>query len=511
MRAGLLIAIPLATLAFSTVEAAITQARVTGGTVGGTTKDGIASFKGIPFAAPPVGSLRWRPPQKPPPWRGVRRADSFALPCTQSPLPPPASGEDCLYLNVWTAATSRKSKLPVMVWIHGGSLTAGTPAYPVYDGTQFARDGVVLVTVAYRLGAFGFLAHPDLSRESGAGSGVYGLMDQIAALEWVRKNIAAFGGDPDRVTLFGESAGAWSVSVLASSAKAKGLFHRVIAQSGAIFAPAKKPTTPNEPFQNLLSLEFAERNGEALLASLGIARVEEARDRSAKDLLAAAEQTRHETLAVIDGDVVGGENIRLFEARRFNDVPLLLGYNSGEGIGNVPPGVTPEALAAAPRLSPCPTEAAAMLSLYSHATVDEAIAAIEESQRDGDFGWSAWKWARLQNAYGKSKSYLYYFDVHAADSPKGAAHFSDVAYVFGTQNAKDDARSALIRRYWINFAATGNPNGTNSTAWPAFENDSEMAMVFDENSSVRQLPHLQRIKAFDALFACTLKVAQQKS
>jgi para-nitrobenzyl esterase len=395
-----------------------------------------------------------------------------------------------------------------MVWIHGGSLTAGTPSYPVYDGNQFARDGVVLLSISYRLGPLGFLSHPQLSAESGNGSGAYGFQDQIAALRWVQRNIQAFGGDPNNVTLFGESAGAWSVSVLASSSEAKGLFHRAIAQSGAIFAPPKRSRRPNELFQNSVLLEFAERNGRALLQSLGANNIDEARKKNPSDIIAGVERIQHETLPVVDGEIMSDENAKILQAGRFNDVPLLLGHNSGEGIGNVPAGVTPEALKAAPQQSPCPTQAAVVLSLYRHATLDEAIAMIEESQRDGDFGWSAWTWARLQNAKGRSKVYLYYFDVHPSTSPKGAMHFADVPFVFGTQNAAGNSTSALIRRYWINFARTGDPNAEGLPPWPPFESPSEMAMVFDERSAARQLPNLGRIKAFDELFKCSKEKAR---
>lgn len=225
-----------AQLAFSQIK----TAKVTGGEVEGVVADGLSVFKGIPFAAPPVGELRWKAPAPVAPWTGVKKTDAFADACMQ---PPNSQGntapvsEDCLYLNVWTPAKKGGDKLPVIVWIHGGGFSGGSTSIPMYDGTGLAKKGVVLVSVAYRVGPFGFLAHPELSRESGRGSGNYGLEDMIAGLRWVKENIARFGGDPGNVTLFGHSAGGMAVNQLAASPVTKGLFHRVICMSGGSFAP----------------------------------------------------------------------------------------------------------------------------------------------------------------------------------------------------------------------------------------------------------------------------------
>src|SRR5499426_666533 len=219
--------------------------RVDGGLISGSVVDGVRSYKGIPFAAPPVGELRWKAPQPVAGWEGVREVNDFGPDCPQAPYPqsslyysaPRKQSEDCLYLNVWTAAKAGE-KRPVMVWIHGGALTRGSGATRAYDGTALAKKGVVLVTINYRLGPLGYLAHPELTAESAHhASGNYGVLDQIAALQWVKKNIAAFGGDANRVTIFGESAGSWSVNALVASPLAKGLFHRAIGQSGGSFGP----------------------------------------------------------------------------------------------------------------------------------------------------------------------------------------------------------------------------------------------------------------------------------
>ena len=253
---------------------------VTGGSVEGVVSNGIVSFKGIPFAAPPIGDLRWKAPQPVNPWTGVKKADKFAVKCMQDPNMsaifggPPAVGEDCLYLNVWTPAKTAGDKLPVMVWIYGGGFFGGETSSPAYDGTRLAEKGVVLVSVAYRVGVFGFLAHPELSQESRTGSGNYGLRDQIAGLKWVKENIARFGGDPSRVTIFGESAGGISVSMLAASPAAKGLFTRAISESGGSFAP---PRFGQEGGQSVAPLKVAEAAGQAVLTRIGASDIKAAR------------------------------------------------------------------------------------------------------------------------------------------------------------------------------------------------------------------------------------------
>src|SRR5215475_9858277 len=245
--------------------------RVEGGLISGSVVDGVRSYKGIPFAAPPVGELRWKAPRPVGAWEGVRECDAFGPDCPQAPYsessiyysPPRKQSEDCLYLNVWTAAKAGE-KRPVMVWIHGGALTRGSGATGAYDGTALAKKGVVLVTVNYRLGPLGYLAHPELTAESpNRSSGNYGVLDQIAALKWVKRNIAAFGGDPGRVTIFGVSAGSWSVNVLVASPLAKGLFHRAIGESGGSFGPMTrlKEDMPKMPAAEKIGESFAKAAG----------------------------------------------------------------------------------------------------------------------------------------------------------------------------------------------------------------------------------------------------------
>src|SRR4051812_3998631 len=341
--------------------AAIEQVDVTGGKVRGIVDNGVAAFKGIPFAAPPVGELRWQAPQPVIPWSGVKQTTAFALPCAQDSGVVPESSEDCLYLNIWTSATSDSEKRPVMVWIHGGGFDHGATSSEVFDGTRFARDGVVLVSIAYRLGAFGFLAHPELRQESGKSSGAYGLEDQVAALQWVKRNIHRFGGDPERVTVFGVSAGGIAISLLAGSSAARGLFQRAIAESGGAFGP---PT--NDP---LLSVEYAENVGKDLLKRLGAPDILAARRLPAEKILQAASEGKGlKFWPGLDENLLRAQMAEVSRAGRFNDVPILLGFNSGGGAGNAPPDTTAKSFSEMGKDAPaaCAPQIAAVLALYSH-------------------------------------------------------------------------------------------------------------------------------------------------
>lgn len=485
-------------------RAAIEQAEVTGGTVQGTVDHGVAVFKGLPFAAPPVGDLRWKAPQPVIPWTGVKQARAVAWPCTQGSSAPGGSSEDCLYLNVWTAAISPAEKRPVMVWIHGGSFIAGDASSPDFDGARFAQDGVVLVSIAYRLGAFGFLAHPELRQESGKSSGAYTLQDQIAALQWVKRNIHRFGGDAERVTIFGESSGAMSVSLLAGSPAARGLFQRAISESGAVFAP---PTRPGQRRGPLLSVELAENTGRDFLKSVGVADIRAARLISTERIFHAASGFKF--WAVLDGEIVNAPNAELYRAGRFNDVPTLVGFNSGEGAGAAPPNTTAKSFSEIFKDAPqaCAPKIAAVLARYAHNTDAAAVKAFEELSRDSDYGWNGWTWARLHARKGRSKVFMYYFDVIPPDSTV-AYHGSEVQYVFGRPSVAariDDERiSDLMRRYWINFAKSGDPNGPGLPAWPTFSDETPHAMVFDRMPSARRLPNLDRMRAIDAFFTCVV-------
>ena len=323
----------LAAAAVSTSSPAGPALQVDGGQIADVAakSSGIRVFKGIPYAAPPVGKLRWREPQPVQPWDGTRVATEWGSRCVQSnrlgDLDPlnKRMDEDCLYLNIWTPAKSADESLPVMVWIHGGSNLNGAGSQPEYDGSDIASKGVVVVTINYRLDIFGFLAHPELTKESGTNSsGNYGLLDQIAALKWVQKNIRAFGGDPSRVTIFGESAGAFDVSLLMASPLARGLFHRAIAESGGALTPI--PAFGPKP------LQVGEQDGLKFAQSVGASSISELRNKSAKELLdASIKNPITYAFGIVDGYVVPSHPALIYSEGKQNDVPLLVGWNANEG------------------------------------------------------------------------------------------------------------------------------------------------------------------------------------
>jgi para-nitrobenzyl esterase len=523
MRKAMIPALMLAAelLLATSAHAQIRDAAVTGGRVSGVVSNGIASFKGIPFAAPPIGELRWKPPQPVAPWIGVKAAEAFAPSCMQDTAftklfgAPEAISEDCLYLNVWTPAKSANERLPVMVWIYGGAFIGGMTSIPAYDGGPLAEKGVVLVSVSYRLGAFGFLAHPELSKESGKGSGNYGLQDQIGGLRWVKDNIARFGGDPGRVTIFGESAGGISVSMLAASPAAKGLFHRAISESGGNFGP---PRLANEGGATVPSLTVAEGTGQKFLGRLGVADIKSAR---------AIPAARIQGLSagfwpVFDGDVLPGDQYELYRAKRFNDTPILIGTNSDEGITFVPGTTQPSAFEEMIR-SGYGAKADVILAPNPHSTAAESTQSARNIFRDATFAWHTWAWARLQSQRGTGKAYVYYFDHRTPQSPNGAGHASEIPYVFrtlgkftgpaglvGTPRPEDFRMSDLISSYWVNFAKAGDPNGPGLPKWPAFIESAQQVMYLDANPGARPVPNMTQLKALDEYFAWRRQTAATK-
>ncbi len=476
------------------------------GLVQGVVEKDLTVYRGIPFAAPPVGNLRWRAPQPAATWEGVRPADKFAA----DPYQGDGKGnlsEDCLYLNIWTPAKTPDERVPVLVWIYGGGFSAGSTSTPVHNGEHLARKGVVLVSINYRVGPLGFLAHPELSAESSHhASGNYGLLDLIAGLQWVKKNIAAFGGDPNRVTIFGESAGAIAVSMLCASPEAKGLFHGAISQSGGSFGPPRPTTYPGE---NMKRLPDAEEAGVAYAKKASAASIADLRQLAPEKLPAGWGSGA--AWPIIDGWVIPGDQHKLYSAGKYNETPIMVGYNSDEGL-SFSREKTPEEYIANTRKRYGPF-ADKLLAVYP-AGANSVPKSARDLMRDAAFGWHTWSWARLQARTGKSKVFSYYFDQHRAhpegspEADHGMAHGVDVPYVFQTldpQN-KDLTKgdwdiSETVSTYWTNFAKHGDPNGPGVPTWPEFTEAKRQVMYFHDAAHPGQVPSAAALEVLDSYFA----------
>jgi len=486
---------------------------------------GVRSLKGIPFAAPPVGNLRWKAPQPVTAWEGERHATQFGPRCMQSarlgnidPLNPRMS-EDCLYLNIWTLAKSANERLPVMVWIYGGSFNVGAGSEPWYDGTNLAKKGVVVVTLNYRVDVFGFLAHPQLTAESGHGaSGNYGFMDQIAALQWVKRNIASFGGDPGAVTIFGESAGSLSVSTLVASPVAKGLFQRAIGQSGAILYPDKSPFA-------LPSLAKAEQAGTSFGAGLAAPSIVELRAKSAEDVLQAAVVnpggTSVSRLPIIDGYILPASAVEIFSKGQQNDVALLAGSTADEGTlfaARVQPPPTPVSFMEQVRKR-FGERSDAVLTVYPANTPEQATASFAALLGDDLISYPTWLWSGLHARTGKGPVYRYSFELRppapeASLTPlasSGVFHTAEIVYVWDNLQVREwpwrpeDRRMAqLASSYWVNFAKTGNPNGPGLPDWPAYSGSGDAkVMRFTAEPSSGPDPARSRYEVLDASYRPT--------
>jgi para-nitrobenzyl esterase len=479
---------------------------------------GIRVFKGIPFAAPPVGSLRWQPPQAVPKWQGMRDASKFGDVCIQPAGQgrlniaymegSPAASEDCLYLNVWSGAATARERRPVMVYFFGGAFTEGAGSVPLYDGDALARKGVVVVTMNYRLGPYGFFVHPALTAESPhKASGNYGLMDMLASLRWVKRNIAAFGGDPGNVTVFGQSAGAMAISSLVASPESKGLFQRAISESGAWMGFAPSP--------GMRTRAQAEEAGQKAATEAGVSTVEQLRAMSAADVTAKFRSAG----MIVDGWVIPEDPSTTFAAGRQNAVDVLVGSNKDD-LSFFPVKSTPEQFEkqARARWSDLVDE---FLKLYPHATDAEASKSQADSSNDGAF-WHMRLYADYQVKRGK-RAWLYYFAQNppapAGQPPLPAAHASEMPYVFNNlgqlplfpdrSDPKLSAASAPDRKvadqmssYWVNFARTGDPNGAGLPVWKSHEvGASERARIIDADPASERLPDKARLALFDRLYA----------
>jgi para-nitrobenzyl esterase len=463
---------------------------------------GVRVFRGIPYAAAPLGELRWKPPQAPLAWQGVRPAIAPGNACPQPPYPtnglygaePPPIDEDCLNLNVWTPAKAG-DRLPVMVWIHGGSFVHGTGAAAGYDGENLARHGVVVVTINYRLGVFGLLALPELAAESAHHSaGNYGLLDQVAALGWVQRNIAAFGGDPARVTIFGESAGGGSVNVLVASPLAAGLFSRAIAESGGLFGPMR-------------SLADGEKEGQALAARIGATQdvLRTLRAKPADDLIKAT--TDDNIDMVVDGWLLPKSVYSIFAEGKQNDVPIIVGSNANEGTIFPPPGgmISPSEFTELGRKR-YGSFSDEFFKIYPAGdSPADATQSYFAALRDGEIGWDMRIWARIATKTGHHRAYRYYFSrvPPGRGERLGAFHGSEIAYVFGNFpyriNYQDLDRqlAETIETYWTNFARGGDPNGAGLTAWPIYEPLKDNVLDFGDTVAVGFKINSQGLDFFD--------------
>jgi para-nitrobenzyl esterase len=449
----------------------------------------IRMFKGIQFAAPPVGELRWKPPQRPPSWKGIRKADKFGSPCMQTDVfgdiyfRDAQPSEDCLSLSIWIPTQPAAAKLPVIVWFYGGGFVAGSNSEPRYDGENLAKKGVIIVSPNYRLGVFGFFSHPELTKESERhASGNYGLLDQVAALHWVVSNIAAFGGDVHNITIAGESAGSQSVSALMASPLSKDLFQKAIGESGAFF-----PSRPSEGPQ-LKPLAETEQIGMKFAASVGAGSLAQLRAKPADELLqAAADKKRGFTFRPnIDGYFLSIDVRTIYEHGAQSHVPLLAGWNADEGKMSVllaPQKPTAKSFAeqAQARFG---DQAAEFLKLYPAATDQEALLSAEALEGDDFIAFATWKWTDIQVKTGNAPVYQYRFEQVPAVKPgkmigslpaseAGARHAGEIEYVFETLKSVEGASwtaddfkvSDEMSTYWTNFAKSGNPNGNGLPDW----------------------------------------------
>jgi para-nitrobenzyl esterase len=479
-------------------------------------------YRGIPYAAPPVGELRWRPPQPSERWHGVLQATEFGAPCTQLGRPdrPPMPGqsEDCLFLNVWTAAETAEARRPVMVWIHGGGLNNGTARI---DGEAFARSGVVLVAISYRLNVFGFLAHPELSAESGHGvSGNYGFLDQLAALEWVRDNIAAFGGDPQNVTVFGESAGGTSVHVLLASPLSEGLFHRAISESAwitpSIFSRLRTSdgTTSAEAVGERAAELFVSAEPGDVLAALRAMPAEELRDAVLEHRRAlTSEEPAHRSRSApfpvaVDDVLLPAYPVEVFRAGRQIDVPVIVGFNADEGSAYVrTQGFSSLEAYRAARRGVFGERADRVLELYPASDVDEMRLAVKEFVTDTWYAHGARIMMRGM-ARVPSKAFMFHFTRPSPVRPElGAHHAAEIPYVFNMLEDRspkygeaDRELAHAMHAYWVNFARTGNPNGEGLPAWPVHEPGSEL--VLELGDVIRPVSDLRkdRLDFWDDLY-----------
>ena len=470
----------LTLLVTSSVLAEINEPiEISSGKISGITLDtGVQAFLGIPYAAAPVGDLRWKAPQPAIPWKGVKVADRHGATCMQRG--DSYMSEDCLFLDIWTNGQD-SDKLPVMVWIHGGGWTFGSNSQDIYDGEAFAENGVVLVSVNYRMNSFGWMAHPELSQESKDGvSGNYGILDHIAALEWVQENVEKFGGDKNNVTIFGESAGGGSIYALLATPRASGLFHKAISESTWIHpnnvTNLKKPNGFQESAETLGKQAIDKVLGtssENILATM--------RSMSAQEIL----DLDHSVALIVDGWLFEQDPIETFGKGEHNNVPIISGYNDGEGLMMVRPANAPSSLREQ-RDRRSGQLGALGKELIDFYVADAAVNIYDKEvdySSDSVFVRASRELGLAGARVGQRDSYLYVFERNPNDPTQRASHFMEVPYVFNNlpmqASSEDKELAELINDYWVQFAKTGSPNGSGLPTWPVYDLENKRHQILD--------------------------------
>jgi para-nitrobenzyl esterase len=485
---------------------------VQGGTITGlySEESGVHIFKGVPFAAPPVGDLRWKAPQPVVPWEAVRKCEAFGpSPMQGKPapfmfwskeflIPDEPISEDCLYLNVWTKAEKKKEKLPVLVYIYGGGFQSGGSGCPIYDGEAMAKKGVIFVSINYRVGVFGFLAHPELTQESEhRTSGNYAILDMIAALEWVQNNIEQFGGDPDNVTIAGQSAGSFGVNYLTVSPLAKGLFHKAIAESGAGFQ--------SSPFRPGMDLQAGENAGLEYAKKFGTESIADLRAKSAEEI---SKTQGGMSFPIIDGYVIPESIMDAYKSGHQNDVPVIVGWNKDDRVM----GMAQPADKFREQIKNQFGELADdFFEVYPVETEEEASQSQYEVSRDQTFGVQMYTWARIQTSMNGSPVYMYNFNralpAYNKETDFGAFHSGEIVYAYDNLHTLDrpwepaDQKIAdLMSEYWANFVKTGNPNGQHLPQWDAYDTEKEMVMTIDVTSEQKRLPDKDKFEFWEKYY-----------
>lgn len=507
MKSGLLVASAMLAVSLS-AEALVLRTTVEQGEIVGVEHEGAALYKRIPYAEAPVGDLRWKAPVPKKSWEGVYNADEWGARPPQ-PIDPNQGGaglpmsEDCLYLSVTTPAASTADRLPVFVMIHGGGFLTGS-----YSGTQesFVREGIIYVSIEYRLGALGFMCHPELSKESEHGiSGNYGILDQITALQWIHDNIASFGGDPDKVTIAGESAGGISVSILCASPLCKGLFRGAICESGSSFWPVAETRGGNTAICTVAGASVA---GEGFVKRLGKKNIKQMRKLEASTIVDST--SMEDFWPVVDGYAIIDDQYRLYESGNYNDVNVIMGYNSDEGsLFSWPMPV--EAYRARVR-SIYGDYADRVMELYPASDPESVRYALGDIFRDGSFAWGTYAWANLQSRTGKGKVYVYYFDQDSENtvlrSPRGgASHVGEMPFIYGydfggrsRMKPVEHHMERIMSSYWINFTKTGNPNADILPFWSEYKEGESTVMVMRNGFFLDKIPDQVRMDFFEEFF-----------